>query len=174
MKIGVMLRHIGQHGGRVLVYTYNLLKSLFDLQSEHEFVLMYKDPDSTGTFANFENVTEDLIECRSLFLWDHIAVWKCHKAHRFDVIFNPKYSVPLLADCPTVFVCHGLDWYVMPFGSKLPDRINHRLLIPRYARKAARIVAVFDTARAHLTDYLYVGPAQTRHIWVSKSSSWSL
>lgn len=161
MKIGIMLRHFGQHGGGVLVYTHNLLKAMLQLQSEHEFVLMYKDSDFIGKFAKFENVTEVLIESRSLFLWDQWAVWKCHRENHFDVIYNPKYSVPLMADCPTVFVCHGLDWYVMPSGSKFSDRINHRILIPQYAKKAARVVAVSDTARAHLTDYLNVDPAIT-------------
>jgi glycosyltransferase involved in cell wall biosynthesis len=161
MKIGIMLRHFGQHGGGVLVYTHNLIKAMLDIQSEHKFVLLYKDPDFVGTFADYENATEELVESSSIFLWDQLAVWNCHKQHQFDVIFNPKYSVPLLASCPTVFVCHGLDWYVMPSGSKFTDRINHRFLIPWYARKAAGIVAVSDTARTHLSDYLNVDPAIT-------------
>lgn len=161
MKIGVMLRHFGQHGGGVLVYTQNLLRGLLDIGSEHEFVLMYKDPDFLGTFADRDNVRELLLPTKSIFLWDQMAVLNAHRREKFDVIFNPKYSVPLLVNCPTVFVCHGLDWYVMPSGSKLSDRINHRFLIPRYAKKARRIVAVSDTARQHLTDFLGVDSART-------------
>lgn len=156
MKIGVMLRHFGQHGGGVLVYTHNLVREMLELGRNHEFVLMYKDTDFLGTFSHHPNVKEELLAGRSKFLWDQWSVWRAHRRHHFDVIFNPKYSLPLLADCPTVFVCHGLDWYVMPSGSRLPDRINHRVLIPRYSKKAARIVAVSDTARGHLTEYLGV------------------
>jgi glycosyltransferase involved in cell wall biosynthesis len=49
----------------------------------------------------------------------------------------------------------------MPSGSKLSDRINHRFLIPRYAKKARHIIAVSDTARQHLTDFLGVDSART-------------
>ena len=60
-----------------------------------------------------------------------------------DVLFNPKYSIPLQAHCKTAWVCHGLDWYVMPQASRAIDRLNHKFLIPRYARKAdADICAV--------------------------------
>jgi len=161
MKIGVMLRHFGQHGGGVVVYTQNLLRGLLEVGPKHEFVLMYKDRDFLGTFADRQNVKELLLPARSNFLWDQLAVYNAHRREKFDVIFNPKYSVPLLVSCPTVFVCHGLDWYVMPSGSKLADRISHRFLIPRYARKARHIVAVSDTARQHLTDFLDVDPLRT-------------
>lgn len=161
MKIGIMLRHFGQHGGGVLVYTQNLLRGLLEIGSEHEFVLMYQDPNFLGAFADRTNVKELLLSTKSIFLWDQLAVLNAHRRENFDVIFNPKYSVPLLANCPTVFVCHGLDWYVMPSGSKLTDRINHRFLIPQYARKARHIVAVSDTARKHLTEFLGVDPSRT-------------
>ena len=39
-----MLRHYDQHQGGVRVYTRKLLRAMFDLRSEHEFVLLYRDP----------------------------------------------------------------------------------------------------------------------------------
>ena len=41
-----------------------------------------------------------------------------------DLLFNPKYSIPLRARCPSVWVCHGLDWYVMPQASRFIDRLK--------------------------------------------------
>ncbi len=43
MRIAIMLRHIDQHGGGVLVYTRNLLRELLALDTSHEFVFMYQD-----------------------------------------------------------------------------------------------------------------------------------
>jgi glycosyltransferase involved in cell wall biosynthesis len=83
-------------------------------------------------------------------------VLRAEKKEKLDLIFNPKYSVPLAARCRTVFVCHGLDWYVMPWGSKWADRLNHHYLFPMYAQKADAIIAVSNTARQHMIDYLGV------------------
>jgi glycosyltransferase involved in cell wall biosynthesis len=44
----------------------------------------------------------------------------------------------------------------MPHGSRWPDRLSHRFLIPRYARKATQIIAVSETARRHVVEYLDV------------------
>jgi hypothetical protein len=52
MKIGVMLRHMGQHGGGVLVYTHNLLREMLALDTPHEFVLLYQEPSWLGSFSN--------------------------------------------------------------------------------------------------------------------------
>jgi O-antigen biosynthesis alpha-1,2-mannosyltransferase len=64
-----------------------------------------------------------------------------------------------------MFVCHGLDWYVMPWGSKLMDRLNHRYLIPRYAEKADAIIAVSTTVREHLIEYLGVDDGRVHTVY---------
>ena len=80
------------------------------------------------------------------------------REHGIDVLFNPKYSIPLRAACKTAWVCHGLDWYVMPEASRWIDRRSHQFLVPRYAAKADAIVAVSETTREHLMRYLHVPP----------------
>lgn len=149
-----MLRHYNQHGGGVWVYTRNLLREMLSLGTPHEFILLYQDPSLVGTYGNGDRVREVAINAPSIFLWDQLAVWRAERKERLDLIFNPKYSLPLMAGCRTVFVCHGLDWYVMPWGSKWIDRLNHRYLIPQYARKADAIIAVSNTTRQHVIEYL--------------------
>jgi len=50
MKIGIMLRHLGQHGGGVLVYTENLLREISSMESGHEFVFIYNDKKNLDYF----------------------------------------------------------------------------------------------------------------------------
>jgi len=166
MKIGIMLRHLGQHGGGVLGYTNNLMRELLALDSPHEFVLIYPDREFIGSYGNRENVREIVARSRSKFLWDQVSMRQVEKQEKLDLIFNPKYSIPLTARCKTAFVCHGLDWYVMPWGSKWVDRVSHRYLIPRYAHKADAIIAVSNTPRRHLTDFLNVDKEKTRTIYL--------
>lgn len=166
MKIGIMLRHLRQHGGGVLVYTQNLLRELLALDSPHEFVLLYRDPSLLGTYAAGDRVRELALEAPSALVWDQWAVLQAEKREKFDLIFNPKYSLPLLSKARTVFVCHGLDWYIMPQGSKWPDRLNHRFLIPRYSQKADSIIAVSNTARQHMIQYLGAAPERVHTVYL--------
>ena len=72
---------------------------------------------------------------------------------------TPSIRLPLRASCPTAWVCHGLDWYVMPWASRRIDRLSHKFLVPRYARKADAIIAVSEITREHVIEYLPISPA---------------
>ena len=165
MKIGIMLRHLDQHGGGVLVYTRNLLRELLALDSPHEFVLIYRNPQLLGTYRHHPHVQEVVVEAPNVLLWDQLAVRRVERREKLDLIFNPKYSLPLLAQCRTVFVCHGLDWFVMPWGSRWIDRLSHRYLIPRYAHKADAIIAVSHTTREHVMRYLGVSERRVSTVY---------
>ena len=157
MRIGVMLRHYDQHGGGVRVYTQRLLQALLELRTGHQFVFLYRNPALVGTYGSWPEVEEVALPARSVLTWDQIAVPSAARRLGIDLLFNPKYSIPLLAPCPSVWVCHGLDWYVMPWGSRLTDRMSHRFLVPRYAAKAGAIIAVSEVTREHVMHYLKVG-----------------
>lgn len=158
MRIGVMLRHYDQHMGGVRVYTRKLLQAMLDLRTGHEFVFLYRSPALLGSHGGDPQVQEVALPARSFLGWDQIAVPGAVRRYGIDLLFNPKYSIPLRAGCPTVWVCHGLDWYVMPWASKFVDRLSHRFLVPRYASRAAAIVAVSEVTRLHVMQYLRVPP----------------
>jgi glycosyltransferase involved in cell wall biosynthesis len=153
-----MLRHYDQHGGGVKVYTQRLLRALLDLQTGHEFVFLYRNPSLIGTYRGEPGVEEVAVPARSVLTWDQVAVPRAVRRHGIELLYNPKYSIPLVAGCPSVWVCHGLDWYVMPWASRRIDRLSHQFLVPRYASRAAAIVAVSEVTRQHVMQFLPVGP----------------
>jgi glycosyltransferase involved in cell wall biosynthesis len=160
-----MLRHYDQHQGGVRVYTRKLLDAMLRLASGHHFVLLYRNPALLGTYAGHDGVEEAALTARSVLAWDQFAVPGAVRRHRVDVLFNPKYSIPLRAGCPAVWVCHGLDWYVMPWASRFVDRLSHRFLVPQYARRAAAIVAVSEVTRQHVMQYLAVPPDRVATVY---------
>ncbi|HEU4619273.1 MAG TPA: glycosyltransferase [Gammaproteobacteria bacterium] len=162
MRIGIMLRHIDQHEGGVKVYTRELIDAMIEVNREHELVLLFRSRRRLGTRRRSDSVREVLLEGGPILYWDQVKVPRAVRELGIDVLFNPKYSVPLRASCPTAWVCHGLDWYVMPEASRRLDRLNHRFMIPRYAAKSDAIFAVSETTRAHLIEYLGV-PAERIH-----------
>lgn len=156
MRIGIMLRHYDQHGGGVRVYTRELLRAMIDAGSGHEFVFLYKNPTLPGLYKNDPAVTEVALNANNIIWWDQVEVPKAVRRYGIDVLHNPKYSIPLSVRCPTAWVCHGLDWYVMPQASRFIDRMSHSFLVPRYAGKADAIVAVSEITRQHVHEYLKV------------------
>jgi glycosyltransferase involved in cell wall biosynthesis len=160
-----MLRHYDQHQGGVRVYTRKLLRAMLDLRSGHEFVFLYRNRALVGTYAGEPGVEEAAMPARSFLGWDQVAVPRAVRRHRVDVLFNPKYSIPLRAGCPSVWVCHGLDWYVMPWASRFVDRLSHRFLVPRYAGTAAAIIAVSEVTREHVMHYLHVPPERVTTVY---------
>ena len=160
-----MLRHLPQHPGGVVVYTKELLPNLFRIGSGHEFVLFYQQPPSQDVLPTPDSVRQVVLRVPSRLLWDQVAVPMAAKREGIDVLFNPKYSIPMAAGCRTAWVCHGLDWYVMPWASRRLDRLSHSILIPQYARKADAIIAVSETVRAHALQYLNVRPEKLHVVY---------
>ena len=166
MRIGIMLRHLDQSPGGVRLYTHRLLDQMLQIDTPHEFFFLYHSPDLVGTYPDGDRHREVVLSAPSKLVWDQLAVPRAVRRHNLDVIFNPKFSVPLASQVPSVFVCHGLDWYVMPWGSLWADRLSHKYLIPRYARRAAGILAVSDTARRHVIEFLPVDEDRVRTVYL--------
>jgi glycosyltransferase involved in cell wall biosynthesis len=162
MRLGIMLRHFDQHDGGVKVYTRELLNAIIAANTRHEIVLLYRDRKRLGTYGGTNRVSEVLLEGGPIFYWDQVKVPRAVRSLGIDVLFNPKYSIPLNVHCSTAWVCHGLDWYVMPQASRWIDRLNHRLLIPKYAAKSDAVIAVSETTREHVMKYLDV-PGERVH-----------
>ena len=159
MKIAIMLRHLDEHGGGVMEYTRRLLEQFFTGFDHHQYFLLYRTSTHVGSFGEFENVHEIILDSPSKPTWDQIAVPRYLEKEKPDIVFNPKYSFPLLTSVPGLFVCHGLDWYVMPWGSRWLDRMSHKFLVPLYSRKANAIIAVSETTRDHVIRYLDKAPS---------------
>jgi glycosyltransferase involved in cell wall biosynthesis len=169
MRIGIMLRHFDQHEGGVRVYTREIVNALIEQNSEpnrqHEILLLFRNPVRMGAYKKGDGVREVLLEGGSILYWDQFKVPRAVRKYGIDVLFNPKYSIPLHTECKTAWVCHGMDWYAMPHGSAFMDRLSHRFLVPRYASKADAIISVSDITREHLRKYLNVPPERIRTIY---------
>jgi glycosyltransferase involved in cell wall biosynthesis len=143
MRIGVMLRAIDEKGG-VGVYTRNIVKELIDLDRSNEYLLMYRDPANLGLFAQFPNVREIWVKGTNKAYWDQVAIPAVSWKERTDVIFHPKFTVPLFAHCKTVMTVHGADWLIpeqAKFYTPLDVRYM-RVMLPLYIQRSAAVISV--------------------------------
>jgi glycosyltransferase involved in cell wall biosynthesis len=158
MKIGIMLRHMEQHHGGVLVYTHNLLREMLAVETPHEFVLIYRNPDLIGTYGDGHRVREIAVQAPSALLWDQLAVPWLERKERFDVIFNPKFTVPFLSKAKKVFVIHGSEWFVIPEAYLWYDRPYTHTLTSLYCRSANSVITVSNVVKKDIVKFTGVKP----------------
>jgi glycosyltransferase involved in cell wall biosynthesis len=143
MRIGIMLRAIQEKGG-IGIYTRHITRELIELGRDHHFTLFYSDHTHLGRFSEYSHVTERYLNAPNKAAWDQIIVpIECWK-EKIDVLFHPKFTVPLLSTFKSVMVLHGAGWF-MPEHSrfwKKNDLRYVRFMMPLYCRKAAIVLSV--------------------------------
>ena len=138
-----MLRSIGEKGG-VGVYTQNIVRELLQLDKNNEYILFYANPSNLGTFSHHENVREVWVRGKNKAAWDQVAIPYACRRERVDVIFHPKFTVPLFAPCKAVMVVHGADWLI-PEQSQFYtwwDVKYMQMMLPLYLRKSSAVISV--------------------------------
>lgn len=138
-----MLRSIDEKGG-VGVYTRNIVKELLEIDRKNEYKLFYANPANIGLFSRHANVSEHWVKGSNKAYWDQVAIpLVCHR-EKIDLLFHPKFTVPLFAPCKTVMVVHGADWLIpeqAQFYTWL-DVKYMRMILPLYFKKSALVISV--------------------------------
>ena len=166
MRIGIMLRSIDEKGG-VGVYTRNIVKELLQLDQKNEYVLFYVNPANVGSFGHHKNVMEQWIKGSNKAYWDQIAIPRACRKQRIDILFHPKFTVPLFAPCKTVMVVHGADWLI-PEQAKFYnwwDVKYMQLMLPLYFKKSAAVISVSQETTDNFNRILKLPPGKVETIY---------
>jgi glycosyltransferase involved in cell wall biosynthesis len=153
MKIAIMMRAIDQPTG-YRSYMEGAIGTLLRIDQENEYLLLYRKPDFLGRFSGHKNVKEMLIGPSHVLLWDQIAVPLAARRERADVIFHPKFTVPLLTTIPTVMVLTEPTWWVTPGHHPWWDVAFMRMALPLYCRKARHFLPLSEFMIADVRKYL--------------------
>jgi len=143
LRIGIMLRTLDEKGG-IGVYTRYLTEALLDLDRRNAWVLLYRNAANLGRFGERPRVTERVVKGWGKAMWDQVGVPLACRREHLDVVFHPKFTVPLAAPCPTVMTVHGADWFI-PEHAAYYGRLDVayiRAVMPWYFRKAAAVLSV--------------------------------
>lgn len=159
MRIGIMLRAYEEKGG-VGVYARNVTRHLLRIGTAHRFFLYFCNPDSLGVYREFGHAEPRLVPPRGKFIWDQALIPRQFRRDRLDVLFHPKFTVPLLCARRSVMVLHGAGWFIPEtrhFWSR-GTRLYARLSMPVYCRLAGAVLAVSEITRQVFIDRLRVSP----------------
>lgn len=143
--IGVMGRLLG-HADGLGVYAGHLLRHLIAMDPDSRYVIFLASAAPRELFAGQRNVEVRVIESRSRLLWDQVLVPREARRLGVDLLFNPKFSLPLFSRIPGVFVLQSCDWYENPGNYPWWDNIYIRAMLPLYLRKARAVLAISQAA----------------------------
>lgn len=143
MRIGIMMRSADEAGG-IGVYARNIVEELLKLDQANEYILFYKSEKHFGSYGRYANCREILLPGGNKAIWDQIRIPRAARKEKIDLIFNPKFTVPLFTRCKTVMVVHGADWFVPPYDEvyNTIDNFYIKRVMPLYFRKADFISSV--------------------------------
>jgi len=143
-----MLRGIDEYDGAG-VYIRQLLDAVLRLDRTNDYVLFYAEPRQQGRYAHLPNVREVVVRAPGKLWWDQVAVPLAARRAGVDVLFHHKFSIPVVAPCPTIVQQRGTEYWTFPeYYSTLGDRINRLynvLTIPIFCRRAERVLTNSDS-----------------------------
>jgi len=155
LRIGIMLRGIDEYDGAG-VYIRQLLDAALRQDRTNLYVLFYADAAQQGRYAHLPNVREVVVRAPGKLLWDQVAVPVAARRENVDVLFHHKFSIPVIAPCPTVVQQRGTEYWTFPeYYSTLGDRINRLynvLTIPLFCRRAERVLTNSDSLAVELEE----------------------
>jgi glycosyltransferase involved in cell wall biosynthesis len=161
LRIGLMLRGIEEYDGAG-VYIRKLLDALLRIDTTNQYVLFFASTRQRGRYAHLPNVREVVVHAPGKLLWDQVAVPAAAWRERLDVLFHHKFSIPVVAPCPTVVQQRGTEYWSFPqYYPTLADRINRLynvVSIPFFCRRAARVLTNSDSLAAELERVAGVPP----------------
>lgn len=161
-----MLRALDERGG-IGVYTRGILRELLALDDANTWVLYYRDPSNLGRHADHSNVIERVVGGRSNGLWDQVAIPRACRRDDVDVVFHPKFTVPLVSPCPTVMVLHGADWLIPEQARHYPrtNVLAMKLLLPLWCRRATAILSVSELTTSNIIEAVGLPPHKVTTTW---------
>ena len=155
MKIAVNARFLlpGKLEG-IGWYTYEVVRRLAEAHPEDEFWLLFDRPPVEG-FSFGPNVKSKVVSppARHPLLWLAWFEWSIPRALRqigADVFLSPDNYCSLRAETPTVMVLHDIAYAHFPGHIPWLSRQYYRFFVPRYLRRADRVLCVSEFTRQDL------------------------
>ncbi len=145
IRIGIMMRSADEVGG-ISVYARNIVAELLKLDKKNQYILFYKSEKHFGRYSEYRNCEEILIEGKNKAVWDQVLIPRAIKKEKIDLIFNPKFTVPLFTPAKKVMAVHGADWFIPPYDEVYTtiDNFYIKRVRPLYFKSADFITSVSD------------------------------
>ena len=158
-RIGINALYLIPGGvGGTEIYLRELLDALARIDSKNQY-LVFTNLDTGADLvprqANFQRVVQKVHATNrpARLLWEQIVLPLEAALYRLDVLFNPGFTSPLLAPCPSVTVFHDLQHKRHPEHFRRLDLPFWRLFLWMAAHRSRQLIATSEATRADLQHF---------------------
>jgi len=135
ISIAIMMRAIDQPSA-FQSFVEGIVEKMLQIDGEDRFILIYKTSKWYGRFESFRNAKEFLVRSPHKFIWDQMVVPWIAWREKCDVIYNPKFSIPLISHCPVTMGLHEMGWRIWPEYYEKLDVLYEKIMFPIYCKKS--------------------------------------
>ena len=97
------------------------------------------------------------------------------RREKVDVIFHPKFTVPLLAPCKAIMTVHGADWFI-PEQAQYYSSIDVRYIrtvMPLYFKKCDTVISVSQLTTDNFNQALDLPPGKVQTVYFAPARHFS-
>ncbi len=180
MRIGIDCRSLmalphGEKGG-IEYYTYSLIKQLFDIDKENEYVLFFDHLVKDADRFKRQNVSVRLFPFSYYrqylpFAYSHLLMASFLNREKLDVFHSPAHTVPLMYKGRFVITIRDMslfkhpEWFRHEYLSPVPPELFSRTLftmkklLPQNVKKAHKIITFSKDTKRDIMKFFHV-PAE--------------
>jgi glycosyltransferase involved in cell wall biosynthesis len=158
-RIGINALYLIPGGvGGTEIYLRELLEALARIDTVNQYFVftnLETGTDLVPRQANFHGRPQAV---RATFrpariLWEQVVLPLLVTRYRLDVLFNPGFTMPILAPCPSVTVFHDLQHKRHPEHFRRVDLPFWRLLLWGAAHRSQRLIATSEATSTDLQHF---------------------
>jgi len=144
-------------------FAHQILSRMVRNHPEHQFIFFFDRPwDDEFIFG--DNVEPVLLKPQArhpflYYIWTENALPRALKKYKADVYFSPDMLGCLHTKVPVVFTIHDLAYKHYPQYMDRLHRWHYGRFMPRFAKKATKIIAVSEFTKQDIIKRLHV-PAE--------------
>ncbi len=161
MRIGIDARMLDNKMTGIGRYTKNLIQHLLSRDFENQYILILNKDYLELNLKKTCNLKFIKVNSSPLSLYTLCWLHRIIKKEKIDLFHSPFFLAPLWALCPVIVTVHDLMGLRFPgfFEGRKPiaklfARWFVRLFVPLTLRRASKIIAVSETTKSDLVEYL--------------------
>jgi len=152
LRIGIDARPLTHATSGIGRYTIEIVSRL--AQTGHRLFLYAHQPFDFPSTANVHERHGSLQTSRFASAFAQLRYPRWGRIDEIDVFWSPRHHLPLATSAPTVVTIHDMVWRRAPDSMIALGRVLERVLMPPSVKKAGGVIAVSDSTRRDLENYL--------------------
>jgi glycosyltransferase involved in cell wall biosynthesis len=168
VRIGINGRFLVAKRTGVQRAAYNLVKTLFEIDRENEYILFTGEEQAKEwNYPNVKLVTSRLKVGENLrnHLWEQFVLPRLARKHKVDILHSPANMAPLFYRGASIVHIHDLCFVVNPQWYSYLFHTAYNVAIPRLARRASRVITNSNNSRNDLLQFYQVDASKVRLIY---------